>query len=242
MAFLLTLGSLNAQSRTLNTKVNTGKAINKGAKLNPVIKTKGSVQNLQNARFSRNLNIKSLPKLGATRTDLSKDARKSMKITPRKPVHQSYFIDYYGGYNKDYFLICSRPLDKDRDYGKYPARVYFSLVRGKEYRVKITLNPTYYRNVSKSSLGAYLETGNILVNLGGQEYSVSAHQGTPEINFVFKSETTAIEIGISPLMMPSNQQSLPVPPQFRHLTPPPALTSGLRAEPLPIKHIQIDEI
>ena len=243
VAIIATLGISYGQNRNLNTKVNTGKALNKSAKLNPVIKNKGSATSLQNARFSRNFNIKRLPKLGATRVDLSKDARKSMKITPQKPMHKYYFIDYYGGYNKEYFLICNRPLDKNDVYGKYPARIYTSLVRGKEYRVKIALNPNYYRNVSKNSLGVYLESGEILVNLGGQEYIVSAHQATPEINFVFRAETTAVEIGISPLLMPSNTVSLPVHPQYRNLPlPPPMITSGLRAEPLPIKFIQIDEI
>ena len=242
LGFLLAFGSLSAQNRNLNTKVNTGKSLNKSAKLNPVIKNKGSAKSLQTARFSTNFRIKSLPKLSASQADLSKDARKSMKLTPRKPVHQSYFIDYYGGYNKAYFLICNRPFDKNEVYGKYPARAHFSLVRGKEYRVKIMLNPSYYNGVSKNSLGVYLESGNILVNLGGQEYQVSAHQGTSEFNFVFRAETTAIEIGISPLLMPSNETPLPVPPNLRHLPPPPTLTSGLRSEPLPIKFIQIDEI
>ena len=242
LGFLLAIGSLNAQNRNLNTRVNTGKALNKGAKLNPVIKNKGSVKSLQNARFSKSFKINSLPKLGVARADLNKDARKSMKITPRKPVHQSYFIDYYGGYNKDYFLLANRPYDKNDTYSKYPARVYSSVVRGKEYRVKIVLNPSYYQGVSKNSLGVYLETGEILVNLGGQEYRVSAPQGTTEINFVFTAQTTGIEIGISPLLMPANQPPLVVPPNIRTLTPPLSLTSGKRSEPLPVKFIQIDEI
>ena len=236
-AVMGTIGFSYSQSRNLNTKVNTGKALNKSVKLNPVIKNQGNLKSLKSAKHSKNLKLKGLPKLGISQADLDKNSRKSAKITPRKPVHQQLFLEFFGEYSKNHFLLTNRPVGAADDYYKYSAFARFNPVRGKEYRVKIALNPNYYKKSSKSG-----EMGTVLVNLGGQEYRAVATQETKEINFVFKAETTAIKIGISPLQMDSQQHKIMVPGSFGGLPPAPSPVSGYRSEPLPIKFIQIDEI
>ncbi len=233
---------IHAQSGVATTPVNTKKVLGNHLALSPAV-SKTDLTELKGARHAKKLNLKSLPKLGISRIDLARKSRRSVRITPKDPVHTYLSISYYGEYSKEYFMLNYRPYAADGKSYKYSGFVQYNAVKGKEYRVKIALDLRVKDGVNRTLGNSISQTGTVLVDLGGVEYQAEVTGSQSEISFVFQAETAGhITIAISPLQIRGTPKSITLPAGLHPPVPSGPYLAGYSTTGLAIKYIQVDEI
>lgn len=242
ICFALSFGTLAQGS--INTKVNTRKVLGNNNAVKAVIDSKVNITDLKGAKYTKSLKQSKLPLLGISKEDLSKNARKSLKITPQRPVHTNLYISFYGEYSKDAFILNYRPKAKDGKSYKYSGFINFNAQRGKEYRVKIRLDMGIrdgaYRALRNSGAS---QQGTVFLELGDMEYRAEVNGRQNEINFVFTARTAGfVTIGVSPLQKTTGEKSIQVPQGFHPMVPTAPVVPGYSSDALAIKSIQVDEI
>lgn len=238
---LLSSTSLSAQGNVLGSKVKAKAPLSGNTLATPVISKLSRLDDLQRDKFKSNTKISSIPSLNVTEEDLRRSARKSVRITPSKPIQSQLSISFYGEFTKDYFLLNYRPFAQDRGTYKYSGFIRYNAVRGRTYRVKVALDMQVRDGLSDN--GA-TRSGVVLVNLGGREYRIEVSGQNSDLDLLFKAEVGGITtIAVSPLQIPRQSSSTPSLPRYSLY--PSVPTPGLgnyHSDALAIKYVQIDEI
>ncbi len=239
---LCVTAGIHAQSGVSTTTVNSKKVLGNNLVLNPAV-SKTDLSELKGAKHAKKLNLKSLSKLGISRSDLARKSRRSARITPKKPVHPYLSISYYGEYSKEYFMLNYRPYAADGKSYKYSGFVQYNAVKGKEYRVKIALD-LRVKDGAYGSLGnSVSQQGTVMVDLGGTEYQAQVSADQSEINFVFRAQAAGyLTIAISPLQVRGAAKSITIPAGLHPPVPSGPYLAGYSTTGLAIKYIQVDEI
>jgi|GEM_PF-6162684 len=242
LAAILFLSStlLLAQNNVLGSKVKAKAPLNGSAIATPVISKLSRIDDLQRDKFKSNTKISSIPSLNVTEEDLRRSARRSVRITPSKPIQQQLSISFFGEFTKDYFLLNYRPFAQDRSTYKYSGFIRYNAVRGRTYRVKIALDMQVRDGLSDN--GA-TRSGVVLINLGGREYQIEVSGQNSDLDLLFKAEVGGITtIAVSPLQISRQSSSAPSLPRSLYPSVPTPGLGNYHSDALAIKYVQIDEI
>ncbi len=165
---LLVLLALFAQAYAVNPKPNLKKTTVETNVLKPAPKILG-YDKLSTGDLAR----LQVPVVAAATEKENAKAAESWEISPKRPVSGNLeLISFNGAYSANYWIISSVPRIEGPDLTGYYSswmQLKFKEVKGKEYRMKIKLNGSGYRNqhlyvgTPGNSLGSYpIDAGGIV--------------------------------------------------------------------------------